>query len=762
MKKLLLLVYVLLSLKLFPQKSVYYRNFTEGNLLVLEKNYLMALDSYLKAYAIDSTNANINYKIGLCYMNFPSKKKLALPFMAKASADISRGYDEDEPHEKSAPVDALFYHARALHLSEKYEEAIAEFEKYRTMLSEKNKTKIEEVNKQIEYCRNAIVMSKTPDDIVIKHLGDSVNTEYPDYGPVINADETVLMFTSRRPGSTGGELGVDGHYFEDIYMSRRKADGSWSFPHHSILGINSSSNEATIGLSPDGQRVYLYKDDNGGDIYYSELNGEFWSTPVPFEEHLNSPHWETHVTFASDTGTIYFSSDRPGGFGGLDIYRSKKLPDGHWSMPYNLGPTINTKYNEDAPYLHPDGKKLFFSSEGHNSIGGYDIFYSTVSYDTSGNMQCSAPMSLRVPINTPDDDEFYVPTANGLHAYFSSSRDGGFGDQDIYVADLPKDIQVDPLVVLKGYVTYDGAHERPEKAEISIYDAKTSELIAICKPNSVTGKYLAILNPGPLGRKYIAKYEAQGYQPASQTFDVLPNSAYQVIEREVELEFMNMESKASGTVSLGGTITNEDGESIVDVEIKVKDNNSGELIGKYTTSSDVGFYYIVLDRGKNYNISFEAPEYLFQSQNIDVPKKTAQEASGHVEIFRNIQLEHIRKGAKMVMNNIFFDKNKSVLRNQSIIELETVEKLLKEKPEIVIEISGHTDNQGDDKANMKLSQARAQAVVTYLVKKGIAKKRLIAKGYGETQPVAPNTLPDGKPDLKGMQQNRRVEMKIEN
>ena len=161
------------------------------------------------------------------------------------------------------------------------------------------------------------------------------------------------------------------------------------------------------------------------------------------------------------------------------------------------------------------------------------------------------------------------------------------------------------------------------------------------------------------------------------------------------------------------------------------------------------------DRGKNYNVSFEAAGYLFQSYNIDIPKK-----SDYVELKKNIVLEKIHEGAKMVMNNIFFDKNKSVLRKQSMVELATIYKMLKENPDMVIEISGHTDNAGNDKLNQKLSLARAQSVVNYLTKKGISKKQLIAKGYGKSQPIAPNTLPNGKPDLAGMQLNRRVEMKI--
>ncbi|MHB8261973.1 MAG: OmpA family protein [Bacteroidia bacterium] len=758
MKKIVCCLFLLiLSLKVFPQKATYIKNFTEGNYLLLEKNYGMALESFQLAYAIDSTNANINYKIGVCYLNLSSKKRKAMSFMEKAITHISRNYHEDEPSEKGAPKDVSYYYGKALHLAGKYPEAIVEFEKYKATLSARNKELLTDVQRQIDNCKNAIEFTNNPEKITIKNLGDSINTEYPDYGPVINADESVLMFTSRRPGGKGGERGPDGSYYEDIYLSKRKSDGNWSFPAN-LLGLNSNSNEATIGLSADGQKLYLYKDERGGDIYYSNLNGELWSTPVPFGDEINTPDFESHLTISLDSNTMYFSGERPGGLGGVDLYRCTKLPNGKWSKAYRLDSTINTKFNEDAPYLHPDGRKLFFSSAGHNSMGGLDIFYTLVSIDSTGNTVYSAPINLKSPINTADDDEFYVPTSDGTHAYFSSGREGGFGDQDIYVADLPKAIQVEALVLLKGMITFDGGHDRPEKVEINIFDAETSELVAKCKPNAVTGKYLAILNPGLLGKKYLLKFEATGFQPMSQTVDVLPGSAYRVVEKEVEFEFMNMESKSSTTISMGGLITNEDMESIVDVQIIVKDNNTGELLKTYTTSSDVGFYYIVLDRGKNYNISFQAPGYLFQSQNVDIPKKPE---SQHVEIIKSIKLEHIQKGVKMVLNNIFFDKDKAVLRKQSMLEMETVYKLLKEKPDLIIEISGHTDNHGSDAINKKLSLDRAKAVVTFLTKKGIPARQLIAKGYGKDQPVAPNTLANGKPDLEGMQKNRRVEIKIE-
>jgi len=586
-KGLIIVCFLVITSSLFAQKGLYLKNFTEGNYLFLERNYIMAVQSFDLAYHIDSTNSNINYKMGLCYLNIPSKKKYALRFMDKAITNISKNYDEDEPTVTSAPVDAIYYHAKALHFASKFPEALEEFQKYLKIVGLRNKERTADIQKHIEMCNNAIAMSQHPENVTIKNLGDSINTDFPEYGAVINADESLLYFTSRRPGSTGGERAVDGSYYEDIYMSRRKEDGTWAAATKLFSLINTNSNEATIGLSPDGQKIYIYKDE---DLYYSTLTGETWSALTPFGADINSKFFETHITFSSDDNTLFFVSDRPGGLGGKDIYRCLKLPNGEWSKPFNLGPSVNTKYDEDAPYLHPDGKKLFFSSEGHNSIGGLDIFYSVLSTDSNNNLVCSAPISLNMPINTPDDDEFYVPTANGLHAYFSSARDGGFGDQDLYVADLPKSIQVDPLVLLKGIVTFDGGHDRPEKVEISIFDNETKQLVALCKPNAVTGKYLAILNPGPLGKKYLIKYEATGFQPASQSVDVVSGSAYKVIEKEVEFEYINMESKASNSISLGGMITNEDLESIVDVQVIVKDNNTGELLNTYTTSSDVGFY----------------------------------------------------------------------------------------------------------------------------------------------------------------------------
>jgi tetratricopeptide (TPR) repeat protein len=199
----------------------------------------MAVQNFEEAYKIDSSNANINYKVGTCYLHVPSKKKKALPYLDQAVMNIAKNYDEDEPTVKSAPPDAIYYHGKALHYAGKFTEAIAEFEKYEKIVGTRNKERAAEIQKLIEMCKNAIEMSKTPENINITNLGDSINTEFPDYGPVVNADESVMLFTSRRPGS---ERGVDGAYYEDIFISKRRDDGSWSSATKLFSLVNSNSN----------------------------------------------------------------------------------------------------------------------------------------------------------------------------------------------------------------------------------------------------------------------------------------------------------------------------------------------------------------------------------------------------------------------------------------------------------------------------------------------------------------------------------------
>ncbi|MGZ4117307.1 MAG: OmpA family protein [Bacteroidia bacterium] len=752
-KNIFICFWILKSALTFSQvgKGDYREDFTQGNLLILEQNYPLALKYFKDAYQIDSLNANVNYKLGYCYLQSASEKSLALPYLEKAVQNVSHNYNPDDPREKKAPEFAYYYLGIAYRLDYKFNESNTYFNKFKDIVGSHNKELTADLEKQIATNFNAIELTKDTVVVAINNLGDSINTIYPEYSPVVSADESTLIFTSRRLGSTGGEKTDDNQFYEDIYISNKKTDGTWTTAKQIGSSINTNGNEADISLSADGQQLFVYRDVNGGDIYYSNLEGDTWSGLTPLNSNINSPAWETHASLSVDGNTLYFVSDRKqGSYGGRDIWKCIKLPNGQWGMPVNMGPTINTAEDEDAPFIHPDGVTLFFSSKGHKNMGGFDIFKST--RDEDGKW--SEPENLKSPINTPDDDIFYVQSADGKRGYFSSVRKDGFGEKDIYMINFEKAI-AEPLTLVKGFLTFDGSTKGLGNVEIMATDMETGLVVQDVKPNLATGKYLLILNSGTEGKNYNISYEAEGYQPINIQITIPPNSSYQEIDKELLLQLVNLESKTLGTISITGTVKNKEGKSIPGAQIIIKDNATGKLIDTYYTNSDSGSYYFILNRGQNYNLSYEAKGYLFQSENVNVPKQPEYSI-----VTKNIVLEKVQVGSKIVLNNIFFDSNKATLRKESNLELNKLTQLMKDYPELTVEVAGHTDSKGNDAANMKLSQMRAQSVVAALIKKGINAKYLVAKGYGETMPIAPNLLPNGKPDLKGMQLNRRVELKI--
>jgi outer membrane protein OmpA-like peptidoglycan-associated protein len=312
-----------------------------------------------------------------------------------------------------------------------------------------------------------------------------------------------------------------------------------------------------------------------------------------------------------------------------------------------------------------------------------------------------------------------------------------------------------PVTLLKGFITFDGAYKEERNIHITVVEDESGRVVQDIKPNSKTGKYIVVLNGGITGKKYTVKYEADGYKPIVETLTIEPGSSYQEISKEVDLKLVNFESKVPGTLSISGIVKNTNKEIVPNVNVIVKDNQSGESVGSFFTDKTSGKYYFVLQPGRNYNISYDAAGYLFHSENINIPKQPE-----YKEISKDVTLERIAKGSTSILNNIFFDSNKSLLRKESNVELEKVFKFLKDNANIKVEVSGHTDSKGKDAANLKLSKDRAQSVVNYLIQKGIDKNRIIAKGYGKTLPIAPNTTADGKPNKEGMQLNRRVELKI--
>jgi Tol biopolymer transport system component len=504
-----------------PVPGDYKSNFLEGNRLIEENNWSMALLFFREAYSVDSSSANVNYKLGLCYLNSFSEKSQSLRFLRKAARNVTRNYDPYDYKLQKAPENTFYYLAQAYHYNYQFDSALIYFESWKTLVNPKDINAIDDINLRIDWAKNAKDFITSPLPITITNLGDSVNDGGPDYSPVISIDENTLIFTARRYG----EKALDGMAYEDIMICEKNPDGTWTAARPISPYVNSNSNEASISLSADGQTLFLYRDWGGGDIYTTTyVNGD-WLIPSPMGGDINSKYWETHACLSADGNTLYFVSDRPGGFGGRDIYRCVNI-NGRWSKALNLGPTINTANDEDSPFIHPDQKTLFFSSTGHKSMGGFDIFF-TAKNDSG---QWVEPINIGYPINTPDDDIFYTTSPDGKRAYFSSVRQGGYGDKDVYMAELEKPT-TQPLTLLKGRIYNANGKPLTQKIDINVINSTTGQLAGLYKPNQ-RGSFTIILIPG---NTYQISYYVDDIEYSNEVIDVPAGSEFEVIERAVDL-----------------------------------------------------------------------------------------------------------------------------------------------------------------------------------------------------------------------------------
>jgi len=457
-----------------------------------EENYKDAIFPLKELQKQQMDNDNVRYLIGFCYLETHIDKAKSIPYfedILSREDNLVIGWDYINHREKKAPLNVIKYLGEAYHFDYQFDKAIENYEEYKSFLNSDFNEEIAEINKKIEVSKFAKQLVDNPVDINVKNLGEKINSKYPDYAPVVTADEQEIFFTTRRKG-VKGKQNIDGKFFEDIYTSKKAGD-SWVNALPISDSINTDKHEATMSISADGQEMLLYKnEENGGGIYLSELSGSDWSTPSKIGSDINSDAWESHANFSADRRLIYFTSERKGGKGGRDIFFAKRAPtDKNWALSQTTGlELINTKYDEESPFLHPDGKTLYFSSKGHQTMGGFDIFVST--FDDSLK-RWSKPENIGYPINTTGDDVFYIPSTDGKRAYFSSERESGFGGQDIYVMSFTNAKEKN-LTVYKGLVK-DYAGDIPSNLMISVKDPKTKELLGRYKPNVETGKYLLIL-----------------------------------------------------------------------------------------------------------------------------------------------------------------------------------------------------------------------------------------------------------------------------
>ena len=425
MKKLSL--FIILSITVLfvqAQDETFKQEFKEANTLIEENQYKVALPIWLKLQKASPANANLNYKVGICYMSSANDKLKSLEYFKRAISNTTKNYDPFSPSEKKAPLDAYLYLAKIHHVNYDLEEASNYYKTFKKIATKKHFL-YATADLGLKQCENAKIAVASPVKATIKNIGATINSPYSDYSPVISVDESSIYFTSRRVRKDSSNLYyidfIDGNHFEDIYVSQ-KYDSTWSEPE--LLNINTDGHEAVINISTDGQTLFLFRDDSGdGNIYSSTKRGESWSEPTKIGSDVNMGSRELHAHITPSGNALYFVSDRDGGLGGNDIYVCKRLPNGEWAKAQNVGKNINTPYDEDGVFIHPDGKTMYFSSNGPNSIGDFDIFYSTI--DEAGNW--STPVNMGYPVNSTDDDVFFVTSADGKRGYFSSFKEEGYG-----------------------------------------------------------------------------------------------------------------------------------------------------------------------------------------------------------------------------------------------------------------------------------------------------------------------------------------------
>jgi outer membrane protein OmpA-like peptidoglycan-associated protein len=518
--------------------------------------------------------------------------------------------------------------------SAQYEPALHHLEKYLTYPNNTAQNTAY-AQKLIADCKFSIQALTRPVTFVPINMGAEINTAADEYLPVATADEGTLIFTRKIENN------------EDFYKSI-KLNNQWQNAQYLSDIINTPTyNEGAQSISQDGKYLFFTgcnRPDGLGrcDIYIAQKKGDDWAKPFSLSSPINTSGWEAQPSISADGRTLYFVSNRKGGYGGYDIWKSN-LTDKGWSNPENMGPEINTAYDEQSPFIHPDDSTFYFCSNGWPGMGNKDLFVSRLSKD--GKWQ--KPENLGYPINSSGDENGLTLTANGSYAFFSSDNLKGYGGYDIYTFELPAKLRPNIVTYVKGTVA-DKKTKAPLEAAIEIIDLQKNVPV---------------------------------YQDYS--------------------------------------------------------------------SEDAGEFLATLGAGKNYGLNISRSGYLFYSDNFSLIGLKDKKAFN-----LSVLLSPIEVGNKVILKNIFFDTNKFELKAESKAELQKLVEFLQLNKTVRIEISGYTDDVGNQQANVVLSEKRANSVYQYLSANGIMATRLVYKGYGEAQPIAPNTIDDNRA------LNRRTEFMI--
>ncbi len=715
-----------------------FKTYEEGNKMYYEGGpplYEAALAKYLDAYNFNPDNDYLNFHLGHIYYA------------------LHHPHDAEKYYEKAISLNSelrdqiLYELATSYHQDGDWDGAISHYKEYKTFLKEGGHKHLNMHSKDVAHelkwvdlcikqCETGKVISHDTVPIIFENISPAINSKYPEYSAVVNHNEDLLVFVSRRPGNTGNR---DNHgsafEFEDVYVSRRDANG-WSKAEHLHGDVNSQAHEAPVWLSGDGNRLLLYfnksksKDPKKqGDIYESDFVDGKWTDPTPVKG-INSTWRETHASMSADGKTIYFTTNNPkwAKHGGLDIVKSTYSDtEGKWSEPVDIGSKINTEWDEESPFIKPDGKTFYFSSQGHTSVGGFDFFRC----ELSDNGTFSEPINMGIPLNTPFDDAFIYFSDDGKRVYFNSNRDGGFGSQDIYEGFILTAISFPVNVVMIDDETNDTIRE----GLVTIKKVSNDSTWKLTNTNGIHNTEVGIM------KNFEVTVTSDGYNDEefnfSTKYDQLVNFDTIEINRTFRLK------KDYSPIALNGQLFDKVSGKPVDGIIEITKANSNDKVGQVQTVNTM--YTIDLPRNKEYTITALAKGHMPYRETFKLTAKNNK---------KDLYLDRIKVGDRFAMRNVQYESGKATLKKESITELTILKEFMTENPYIKVEVSAHTDIVGSHSMNMKLSVARAKSIYDWLTKNGIAKERITYKGYGPDQPIATNDTPEGRA------LNRRSEIKI--
>ncbi len=560
-----------------------------GDALYEQRQYEQAGGYYMKLKDLFPDNIVYQYRAGVCTI-YSGDAKLAL--------QLIKGAYEKDP---TLP-NVNFYLGRAYLLNGLYDDALMQFNLQ--LAKEPDEIQRLRLDQYVINCGAAKELTAKTTNNIVANAGRPINTPGDEYAPVMIKGDSIMYYTYRGPLSKGGKNYLYGKndsagvFYEDVFMTSKTSQG-WFYPGSVSENINTNRHDATSTVSPDGTRLFIFKAsaENGGDVYVSNKAGNDWTVPTKLPGDVNRPDsWEGSVAIAPDGRTMYFVSDRIGGFGGKDIYRAQWLGDSAWGNIQNLGSNVNTAFDDDGPYLTANGYTMYFASRGHNSMGGYDVFWSDLGPD--GNSWQLA-QNMGVPVNSAADDIYYQPYKDGSGAVFSSNRDGGNGAMDIYFSS--PGVPAKELVTVHGSITLDG---EPVGATVTVAYNNKNDVQGDYSSSAENGKYTINLPSGENYKIYFLVNEMDEY---TKSIDATQVTSYQ--DNEINVEFFSDEYKLKHPEKFGKMNPADSAkveqkmanQVMVDPDKKIKmrsDSSKNWATDDELTAVDPG-YYIVIGAFKN-------------------------------------------------------------------------------------------------------------------------------------------------------------------